>query len=186
MKTRDFLLLAYKALGGNIRGRTLMQKEIYFLSKECKQELNYRPHYYGPYSADVAEANEELIAMNYLEERITRYGIDNRGFEMAQHNFELTDDGKKIARKVREENKQIWETIMVKGREMKEIIEELNINYLELSAAAKLHYLVVREGRLTKKRLNEMSKILEWKVNDSEIEKAEDFLMKMKLIKRRK
>jgi len=48
--TRDVLVLAYKAFEGDMRGKTLLQKRVYFLSVMLGIEMGYEAHYYGPYS----------------------------------------------------------------------------------------------------------------------------------------
>ena len=51
----DILILVVKSEGENgLRGRTLLQKKIYFLSELMDVDLGFSPHYYGPYSSYVA------------------------------------------------------------------------------------------------------------------------------------
>ena len=99
MKTRDFLLLGYGAFDGRITGRTVLQKWIYFLSEMLDENHGFNPHYYGPYSAQVAEANSELKALGYVDEDRTIYGWSHYGFEMARYDYSLTDDGYKILKR---------------------------------------------------------------------------------------
>jgi len=56
MNTYDFVHLALYAMGGEIRGKTKLQKTIYFLGRLSNHidELGYNPHFYGPYSSEVA------------------------------------------------------------------------------------------------------------------------------------
>src|ERR1035438_7111890 len=44
---RDMLLLAYKAFDGNMRGKTLLQKRVYFLSVVLDVGLGYDAHLLG-------------------------------------------------------------------------------------------------------------------------------------------
>lgn len=81
---RDFVLLGYKALGGSIRGKTMLQKRMYFLSVFLDADLGYGPHYYGPYSSAVAAANLDLKSLGFLDESSAGWGVDHRGFEIAR------------------------------------------------------------------------------------------------------
>ena len=56
---RDVVLLAYKTFGGTIKGKTMLQKRVYFLSVFLKVDLGYEAHYYGAYSEGVATTNLE-------------------------------------------------------------------------------------------------------------------------------
>ena len=65
---RDVLVLAYKAFDGDMRGKTLLQKRVYFLSVMLGVEMGYDAHYYGPYSGNVATLNSELKSLGYVSE----------------------------------------------------------------------------------------------------------------------
>lgn len=80
MQPLDFVLFAHGAFDQGITGRTALQKIVYFLSVMMNEDLGYNPHFYGPYSPKVAEANAELKELNYLEEATTVYGFNNQGF----------------------------------------------------------------------------------------------------------
>ena len=60
---RDVVLLAYKAFGGTVKGKTMLQKRVYFLSVFLNADLGYEAHYYGPYSEAVATANLEMKSL---------------------------------------------------------------------------------------------------------------------------
>jgi hypothetical protein len=47
MNVSDALLFAYDALGGAIRGKTTLQKKIYFLGIMLNEDFGYGAHYYG-------------------------------------------------------------------------------------------------------------------------------------------
>ena len=72
METREFILLVFRALGGEIRGKTKLQKTIYFLGilSDRLENLGYRAHFYGPYSDEVAEAVAQLKAIDVLDQNI--------------------------------------------------------------------------------------------------------------------
>jgi hypothetical protein len=47
MDARTFVQLGLLALGGNVQGKTKLQKSMYFLGEMtgCLEELGYRAHY---------------------------------------------------------------------------------------------------------------------------------------------
>jgi HD superfamily phosphohydrolase len=69
MSPYDFVHLTCHALGGEIKGRTKLQKTDYFLGvlTDSLPELGYRPHFYGPYSAEVAGAVGKLRARGFVD-----------------------------------------------------------------------------------------------------------------------
>jgi hypothetical protein len=55
---------------GGVAGRKRLQKVIFFLQKAgCPFGADYTLHHYGPYSRDVAETCDELVASGLLEEK---------------------------------------------------------------------------------------------------------------------
>lgn len=51
----DIILLVIKGeKDDELRGRTLLQKKLYFLSVMMEHDLGFTDHYYGPYSSYVA------------------------------------------------------------------------------------------------------------------------------------
>jgi L-lactate permease len=54
-------MMVIDAAEGKITGRTTIQKIIYFGTIKNTVKTTYRPHYYGPYSADVAGPSRQLL-----------------------------------------------------------------------------------------------------------------------------
>ncbi len=70
MNTYDFVQLALYSLGGEIKGRTKLQKTIYFLaitSGADPHEFGFGPHFYGPYSEEVADAVDRLKSLGFVD-----------------------------------------------------------------------------------------------------------------------
>jgi hypothetical protein len=176
---RDVLVLAYQAFGGAMRGKTLLQKRLYFVSVSLGVDLGYEPHYYGPYSEEVAAANAELKSLGYLSESVSAWGVDQRGFERARHDYALTDAGVRLAARKSRANPELAQRIEAAAR----IVSEAgNLDYMELSAAAKAYYILTRLGR--KATIEEISAMLPrfgWALKQEELEKAAAFLQKMGL-----
>lgn len=81
--------LALIANDGSIRGRTTLQKIVYFISVHVPDNsIGYSPHFFGPYSVDVASGLANLQSLGFVYEipipagrhmgyeyGITKYGI---------------------------------------------------------------------------------------------------------------
>jgi hypothetical protein len=183
MQIRDFLMLCYGALGGSISGKTKLQKMAYFLSLLTDFDAGYKPHYYGPYSSDVADANLELKALGYISEKRTQYGYDHRGFERARYDYELTGDGARLLEKKKKEFASEWDQIHSCAQS---INFAANTNYMTLSIAAKTYYILTRSGEkeLSFDSIKKSASNLGWDVNTQEIDMAVQLLEQMKIARR--
>lgn len=67
----DIILLVIKGeKDSELRGRTLLQKKIYFLSVMMENDLGFTAHYYGPYSSYVAGHLDSLVNYEILKETL--------------------------------------------------------------------------------------------------------------------
>lgn len=180
MLTRDVLVLAYKAFEGDMRGKTLLQKRIYFLSVILGIDMGYEAHYYGPYSEKVATINSELKSLGYVSESSSAYGYDQRGFEMARHDFRLTDAGARLADRKIAAQPEAWRRIQKAAAVLKKAGD---LNYMELSIAAKAFYVLTKlHGKAKLEDIAGMLPKFGWSVSQTELEKASDFLENADLV----
>ncbi len=182
MQPFDFVLLAYDAFDGEIKGSTNFQKKIYFLSIMLgRDDLGYDAHYYGPYSALIAGVNRHLKSLGFVEERVASGGIhDQRGFEVARHDFELTDDGKTIVQSLKKRNASEAERIREAAKKLKDLGD---VDYVQLSIAAKAYFLLSQaDTSLSHGELVEKARQFKWNVGESDIERAVDSLSKLGLV----
>ena len=181
MNTDDFVLLSYLALGKSIKGKTTLQKDMYFIGILSNRidELGYRPHYYGPYSPFIAHANEELKTYGYVMENTSVWGIDTNGFEVVRYDYALTETGEKVAKEMKEINPAEWDSIHDAA---KKILSAGEIDYMSLSVAAKSYFILKRQGdKTTVKDIKTIAKDFGWDVKDDKLDKALDFLEKTEL-----
>jgi len=179
MQTRDFVLFAHGAFGGGISGRTALQKKIYFLGIMLGENHGFSPHYYGPYSAQVADANSELKSLNYLKEEVNVYGWDHQGFEMVRYDYSLTEDGQKLLQRKKKEYPKEWEKMLECANRIK---DAGNLNYMELAMAAKAYMILKREGGKTNRNtIKTVAERLGWSIDETELDRAIDFLDKIHL-----
>ena len=183
VSVRDFVLLGYRAFDGAIRGKTMLQKRMYFLSVFLNVDLGYGPHYYGPYSSAVATANTELKTLGLLQEFSTSWGVDHRGFEMARYDYFLSEIGRHLAESATARYPEVSEGIQ---RTAKIIEQAGDLNYMELSIAAKAFFALRRlQGSATLEQIEELLPKFGWNVSHEELEKATSFLAKAGLVSRR-
>ena len=183
MTTYDFVHLVLHASGGQILGRTKLQKTVYFVGvlTETLDRLGYRPHFYGPYSPDVTEAVEDLRSLNFLKQETQSIGAaDSHGFEVARYDYKLTEDGKQIA----EEKVQLYPS------EWSGIVDAMNrlsvadtSDYVKLSIAAKAYFMHGKASRpTTPEELARMGQQFGWKVSEQQLREANEWLETLELV----
>ena len=182
MTTQDFVLLTFAASPENtINGRTKLQKVIYFLGvfTEQQNELGYKPHYYGPYSGDVAEGVAGLCSVNFLDCKTDTHPHEN-GFEVTRYDYSLNSDGKEAAEIVKQREPELWGKIQ--GGVIK--LQTLgNPDYMSLSFAAKVWLMLGEKGgKATKEELPDFATRFGWTLEPAQIETAADMLMKLGMV----
>jgi uncharacterized protein len=183
MNAYDFVQLVLLALGGQICGRTKLQKTIYFLGvlTGTLEELGYRPHYYGPYSDAVAAAVNRLKSLGFVRESSLHTGtVDGEGFEVARHDFTLTDEGRAIAQQKAEQNTYIWQKIQ---KAVNRFQQGGDLDYMRMSVAAKTFFILSGSKKpATVAELSESAKKLGWNPKPQEISASVGFLEKLGLV----
>jgi len=181
----EFILMAVHAFGGTVKGKTDMQKRIYFLGELTGRlaDLGYRPHYYGPYSAAVADGVGQLSSIGLLHEKSTRFGIDGQmGFEVCRHDYRLTPEGVRAAERIEKQSPEAWQKIKHAAQTM---VSVKIPNYVILSVAAKAYCLLRRKGgKATYEGIIEEAKKLGWAISPVQLRKAAGFLERLELIVR--
>ena len=180
MNVSDALLFAYDALGGAIRGKTTLQKKMYFLGIMLNEDFGYGPHYYGPYSASVAAANQELKSLGYLSEtKASAGGVNALGFEVARRDFSLTADGRDVVEQKKTRMREDWERLKWAAQRLE---RAGTLNYMEISIAAKAYFLLEQQGKPARPgELANLANNFGWTITAGEVEKATDFLAGLQL-----
>jgi hypothetical protein len=70
--------------------------------------------------------------------------VDDSGFEIVRHDFELTDRGKGIAQQKRDQNPDTWEKIESVVTRLK---QGGDIDYMKMSIAAKPFFMLSEKGK---------------------------------------
>jgi uncharacterized protein YwgA len=180
MNATDFLILLVDASGGSVQGRTLLQKRAFFVTVlvDLDVDLGFDAHFYGPYSSVVDNGVTQLKNLRFIEECVTAYGTDIAGFEMKRYDYKLTADGQQIAATMREspEYRQI-------GTCVKRLSEAGNLNYMELSIAAKAVYILRKKAKgMSKQEIISEAHKFDWNIMPSSLETAVSFLEKLNVL----
>ena len=182
MYTIDILLLVVKEAGkSGLRGRTLLQKKVYFLSELMKVDLGFSAHYYGPYSGSVAGNLASLVSHGFLKEETEVFETTpprNVFGEIHRHTYFLTDDAI-----------ELWSDIEndLEFPEWKEKLDLINAHEIahdfnKLSIAAKVHYIVDWRGEITIGGVKRVAKEYGWNVSEEDIENVLSFLTSLGFI----
>ena len=182
MYTIDVILLAVKEAGeSGLRGRTLLQKKIYFLSKLMKVDLGFTAHYYGPYSGLVAGKLTSLVNHGFLKEVTETFETSlpqNRFGEKHRYTYFLTDEAE-----------ELWSDIEKdpKFPEWKEKLNRINAHEIahdfdRLSIAAKVYYIVDWREESTIGKVKQVAKEYNWDVEQDDIESVLSFLEELDLV----
>jgi uncharacterized protein YwgA len=178
MQTYDFVHLSLYALGGKIKGSTKLQKTVYFIGvmTETVEELGFYPHFYGPYSDEVASATARLQGLGFLE----------RTFKVVRYDYALNKEGRQIAKEKTTQYPTLWKKIQKAVSVLKRVGDQ---DYMKLSVAAKTYFMLCGKSALpgqkqtaTMEELVKLAKKFGWKVNEKEVKEAANLLQKIKLV----
>ena len=189
MQTYDFVHLSLYALGGKIKGSTKLQKTVYFIGVMTKtvEELGFYPHFYGPYSDEVASAAARLQGLGFLERTPVRgYGCGSGGFEVVRYDYALNKEGRQIAKEKTAQYPTLWKKILKAVSVLKRVGDQ---DYMKLSVAAKTYFMLCGKSALpgqkqtaTMEELVKLAKKFGWKVSEKEVKEAANLLQKIKLV----
>lgn len=183
MNTYDFVHLTLAAMGGEIKGRTKLQKTVYFLGVITRRqsELGYRAHFYGPYSAEVADAVVQLKSLGFIDQNIASFGSsDSAGFEVARYDYKLNEQGKTVAEQKKRMHSQEWKKIEAAAAVLK---KAPHADYVKLSIAAKTYFMLgEKNGNATKAELAELATKFGWSVSQDQINEAATYLKLLGLV----
>lgn len=183
MTTYDFVHLVLLASDGKIEGRTKLQKVVYFAGVFTDQldDLGYRAHFFGPYSGEVAGAVEDLHTLNFLKQDISTYGNNpNSGFEVTRYDYELTEDGKKMALHKAELEPELWKSIQDAVKKMDRPDAQ---DYVKLSIAAKTYLMLKDQNKnVSESELQEMAKKYGWDITADQVTEAGKLLVEWDLV----
>ena len=180
MHIHDLILLVIGSeKSGKLRGRTLLQKKLYFLSVLMGEELDFRAHYYGPYSSLVSENLDILVGNGFLNEITETFATDQNIFgEIRRHTYSLTDDGQALLEELKRTGDfENWQKSLDSINR-----QDLANDFNKLSIAAKVHYIVSEKGTVTLEQVRQIANEYGWQLKDTDIENVLSFLKELSLV----
>lgn len=183
MHIQDLILLVIdEEKEHSLRGWTLLQKKLYFLSVLKGDDLDFRPHYYGPYSSLVASGLDTLVGVGFLNELIETFPAKentNVFGEVRCHAYFLNDRGKTVMHDIeKEDDYKTW----------KREINRLNRQPLagdsnKLSIAAKVHYITrCAKENVTPEQIRDAAKQYNCEIMNLDVDGVIKFLEKLSLV----
>jgi hypothetical protein len=181
MTALDFVLSLISGFGGQIQGRTLLQKRAYFVAQLAgvQIELGYDAHYYGPYSSVVDNCVARLKSLGFIAEDNLGFGITApSGFEMKRYDYRITSDGKRILASLQntEDYKRIERACIA-------IREAGDPNYFVLSIAAKADFILgKRRKAMSRDEIIREGQKFDWDIQGDALNNAVNFLDRLGLV----
>ena len=183
----DIILLVIKGeKDSELRGRTLLQKKIYFLSVMMENDLGFTAHYYGPYSSYVAGHLDSLVNYEILKETLVPLSSNppeqSPLGEIRKHIY--------IYSLMPNAFKEVWEVTKKKPgfKEWKQKLKAINDDQSiardsnKLSIAAKIHYIVDWKGKTNAEEVLQTAKKYGWNFTLEDIKKVLSFLTGLGLV----
>jgi hypothetical protein len=180
MTALDFVLSLIAGFGGQIQGRTLLQKRAYFVAQlsGVPVDLGYNAHYYGPYSAAVDNSVVRLKSLGFLVEENIGFGVASGGFEIKRYDYRVTEDGRKVLASL--ETKEDYKRI---ERACIAILEAGDPNYFVLSIAAKADFILGKRGKaMTRTEIIREAEKFDWDIQEGSLRSAVDFLERLGVV----
>lgn len=172
------LLAVSEEENSRLEGRTLLQKKLYFLSVLMKKDYQFRPHYYGPYSENVADAIDSLVASSFLKENTEVFPTANVFGEGKRYSYTITEDGLELFNFSKKSKDFVeWQKALRKINSY-DISSDFNL----LSIAAKMHYILSEDKKLSANNICNKAKELGWEIKVEDIEKVVKYLVELGLI----
>ena len=185
LKPHEFVLMVLWGSGGDIAGRTLLQKRCYFVAVLVAQDqpeaMGYQAHYYGPYSQVIADALGALRSAGFVTEEACGFGVpDCAGFEVTRYDYGLTEQGKRIAERLKSEHGKDCQSIEEACTTLTAAGE---LDYVALSVAAKAYHVLRLQGRpMTYEDICTEARRYSWTISGAQAERAAEFLERMGLV----
>jgi len=183
MDVKDFVQLSLLAMGGQIQGKTKLQKMVYFLAliADCLDDLGYRAHFYGPYSDDVADAMGWLRTIGAVDQASSGVGtVDDSGFEIRRYDFKLNEQGRRFA----EATARRYPVLQKKLEDAAGLLKRAGeLDYVKLSIAAKTYFMLQEtDGQASESDLARLASRFGWEVTLDQVKDTVAYLRRIDLL----
>jgi uncharacterized protein len=183
----DLVMGIVELAGKKIRGRTTIQKLAYFAEVQGISDVAYKPHYYGPYSDDIANTLDMLVGLGLIEERTRILGPQSDAWlqsvsgDIKAYTYSLTSKGSKQATEIQKNHPEEWRKLANLVGQCKQLA---GLSPGILAAAAKVHYIASQPGAnmSSPAKVTETAKRLGWKLGTAQISRVQKLLSKLDLL----
>jgi uncharacterized protein YwgA len=185
VKAYDLILMVVANEPDNkIVGRTLLQKKVYFLNEMIKGSIRFIPHFYGPYSRNIANSVDSLVSTGIILEKTeslpqfqTPWGDSTRYSYHLSNDVDYEKIEKILKRNMGSQYDKALESLLEINK-----LPEAN-DYHSLSIAAKVRQILKEKRKLKISAFSKEAKSLGWNITQPEIDKAINLLKELKLIR---
>src|SRR5438552_6739758 len=150
--------------------RTALQKVLYFGHVKGLVKTSFEPHYYGPYSSEIASRLEDLTSVGLVKENVISWTEPSSPWESRKYEYSLSTELGKMEGILREDEHN-------QAVHLRQILATCDkITELEpdrLSAAAKVCHILRETGKpLHDAEVRKEAHKLGWRLTDAEVEGA--------------
>ena len=173
------IILTMFAVDNHYVGRIALQKLVYFETVKIPSNIHYRPHYYGPFSKDVAVALENLVTIDCLDEEVTI--IDT----YESYRYRMKPEWKKIIQEDKKTECQQYEIIQ---DIVKKCTSFCGLQANILSYAAKAFYILTstKQNEIQEVTIDEIRQIgndFKWELSSDDTERGLELLSQINLVR---
>ena len=171
----EIILLLLGENSGQLRGKTNVHKNIYLSSEMLKRKniplpCRFRPYFYGPFSSDVSNSLDILLASGLVASREVDLGAGN-DFEIKQTVYSLTDAGRNAFRELKSEYDEFAGVFSSAFRKISSTGYHQNTKCL--ATAAKIKHIISGQNKpVTIQTIKDKATGLGWQLRDREIDQA--------------
>ena len=184
----DAILGIIDAAGGRLRSRIALQKISYFASTLGLIDVEFRPHYYGPYSQEISTNAMNLQSYNLLTEESVILGTQQDPWlfsisgNVKAYQYALTEESQEMLSEIKEINRNEMKYL----EELVSICKKWKMSPAILSTAAKIDFILKRSGSAVSniEDMKAIAKNFGWKLEDSQITAAIELINEVRSLKR--
>lgn len=172
MKQRDFVLTIISLCTGKPGfGRTSLQKVTYLSSLATGQHLDFRPHFYGPFSQTVEQEVEALVLSELVEEKSKVISPLPRRAG-AKYEYSLTSLGEDRIQGIQKEFEEEVSQLASFIGTVDDVAGSLEQGIL--APASKVIFIEKQEGRkLSEEEIVGIAKNLGWTIESDQLQRVE-------------
>jgi hypothetical protein len=172
MSAQDFVLALLAT--EDIPSRTMLQKLVYLTADQAGEELPFAPHFYGPYSSELQDEIEELVAGGWVVESAEQLDPwQPTPFDVVQYRYRLTPLGRTEAERVAPSIRGTASTVIEAAHGAHAW------NQASLSVAAKLHHIHRIDPDIGEEAIPEVARQFGWRITEPEARRGAALLERL-------